>query len=178
MSTNTLVVSIFGGPGAGKSSFAHGLMYELKISNINCELSSEYAKDIFYEESPTKLNNQIYVFGKQLHRIKRILGKVDVIVTDAPLLHSIHYDSSNSGYFKELILEEHHKLNNFNIWLVRKHDYNPNGRFQDETGAKEISNSIQSMLAKNNIELYYCDANRENLKVICDEIIKRIKILS
>ncbi len=179
MSTNsTLIVSIFGGPGAGKSSFAHGLMYELKVTGINCELSSEYAKDIFYEESPTKLDNQIYVFGKQLHRIKRILGKVDVIVTDAPLLHSIHYDSSNSIHFKELVLEEHNKLNNFNIWLERKHDYNPNGRFQDETGAQEISNSIERILTKNNIELYYYDATRENLRIVSEKIIEKIKALS
>ncbi len=172
---STLIVNLFGGPSAGKSFFAHGLMSYLKESSIDCEMASEYAKDIFYEESPTKLDNQIYVFGKQLHRIKRILGKVDVIVTDAPLLHSIHYDTSKSATFKELVLEEHNKLNNLNVWLERKHPYNPNGRFQDESGAREISNSIEKILSKNNIDLCYYDSSRENILVVFDLIKEKIK---
>ncbi len=178
----TLIVNIFGGPGAGKSSFAHGLMYELKISGIDCELASEYAKDIFYEESPIKLDNQIYVFGKQLHRIKRILGKVDVIVTDAPLLHSIHYDTSNSETFQKLVLEEHKKLNNFNIWLIRKHKYNHNGRFQTEDVAEEISKSIYSTLLKYEPELYTFESRHAHIltssDLICEKINKKKIIIN
>jgi len=174
---DTVIVNLFGGPGAGKSAFAHGLMYELKVAGINCELASEYAKDIFYEESPKKLNNQIYVFGKQLQRLKRTVGKVDVIVTDAPLLHSIHYDTSGSPFFKHLILEEHNRFNNLNIFLTRKHGYNPNGRFQDEAGAANISSSIEIMLIENSVMVQRYDATRENLKSVSDLIISQLLIV-
>lgn len=170
----TLIVNLFGGPGAGKSAFAHGLMYELKVLGIDCELASEYAKDIYYEESPKKLDNQVYVFGKQLHRLRRINGKVNVIVTDAPLLHSIHYDANKSEAFKNLILEEHFKFTNLNIFLTRRHDYNQNGRFQDEAGATQISNSIEKILTDNAFDLHYFDATRENLKVIADVIVQKM----
>lgn len=171
---NTIVVNLFGGPGAGKSAFAHGLMYELKVFGINCELASEYAKDIFYEESPTKLDNQIYVFGKQLHRLKRIFGKVDVIVTDAPLLHSIYYDTTKSSFFKNLILEEHRKFNNINIFITRKHGYNPNGRFQDEISATNISVDIENILFENKIFLHKYDSTRESLSAVSLMVIEEI----
>lgn len=168
MEQETLLVNIFGAPGAGKSSFAHGLVYKLKCAAIDCELASEYAKDIFYEESPKKLSNQIYIFGKQLHRITRILGKVKILVTDAPLLHSIHYDARKSDVFKQLVLEEHRALNNLNIFLTRKHAYIQNGRFQNEEGSLVIHNSIQSILEGNDIIYHEIDATADGLDKIFD----------
>ena len=114
----TVVINLIGGPGAGKSTFAHGLMYELKVSGIECEFAAEYAKDVFFEENPKKLDNQIYIFGKQLQRLKRLEGKVDIIVTDAPLLHSIYYDAKNRKTFRSLVLEEFNSFKNLNILLA------------------------------------------------------------
>lgn len=147
----TLVVNIMGGPGVGKSGLAHGLMYELKLSGIECEMTPEYAKDVLFEESPTKLDNQIYIFGKQYHRMKRIVDKVQVIVTDAPLLHSIHYSNNASETFNQLVMEKYESFTNFNVFLTRKHSYNPLGRFQDEKGAEEIHSSIADIIKKYNI---------------------------
>ncbi len=175
---NTLIVSLFGGPGSGKSAFAHGLMYELKVMGVDCELASEYAKDIFYEESPKKLDNQIYVFGKQLHRLKRIVGKVSVIITDAPLLHSIHYDSRKRETFRKLVLEEHNSFINLNIFINRVHPYNQNGRFQDEAGAGTISTSIEQILLDNNIPYLELDATRENLQVAAAETMEKINFVN
>ena len=45
------VINIFGGPGTGKSVTAAKLFAELKIQNKNCELITEYAKELVYDES-------------------------------------------------------------------------------------------------------------------------------
>jgi adenylate kinase family enzyme len=67
----TLVVNLFAGPGSGKSTFCASVFAKLKILGIDSEMSLEYAKDIVWEESYQKLDHQIYIFGKQLHRLQR-----------------------------------------------------------------------------------------------------------
>ena len=132
----TLVVNLFGGPGAGKSALAYGIMWWLKVHDIKCEFVQEYAKGKFYEESHKTLDVQEYVFGKQLLHTTRCLGKVEVIITDAPLIHSIIYDSGKDQDFRRLVKKKHDNLNTLNIFLTRNHPYDPVGRYQDEAGGK------------------------------------------
>ena len=46
-----LVVNLFGAPGAGKSTGAAYIFSKLKMSGINVELVTEFAKDKVWEES-------------------------------------------------------------------------------------------------------------------------------
>lgn len=146
MSKKPLVVNFFAGPGAGKSSCCASLFAALKWRNINCEMALEYAKDLVYDEDLEKLNNQLYVFGKQQHRMYRLSKKVDVIVTDAPLLNSIYYDAGDSPALREVILAEYRKYNNFNIFVKRAKPYDPKGRLQTEEEAKKIDIAIKDIL--------------------------------
>lgn len=66
-----LVVNLFGGPGSGKSTCAAGVFTLLKLSGVNAELVTEYAKDLTWEKRHVTLANQHYIFGKQLQRLKR-----------------------------------------------------------------------------------------------------------
>ncbi len=43
--------------------------------NINCEMALEFAKDKVWEESFKTMDDEIYIFGKQFHKIWRL--KVD-----------------------------------------------------------------------------------------------------
>lgn len=65
-----IVVNFFGGPGAGKSTTSAHLFSLLKMSEINCELVTEFAKDLTWSESVKMLGFQPYVFGEQAWRIR------------------------------------------------------------------------------------------------------------
>lgn len=82
-----LVVNLAGAPGAGKSTGAAYIFSKLKMKGINAELVTEYAKDKVWEEDKAVFDNQVYIFGKQLFRLTRLEGKVDVVITD----RSIYY---------------------------------------------------------------------------------------
>ena len=69
----SLIVNLFGGPSAGKSTLAHGLMNHLKINGIECEYASEYAKDLVfdYPGDISVFKNQIEIYQEQRKRIFR-----------------------------------------------------------------------------------------------------------
>ena len=87
------VINLFGAPGSGKSTGAAYIFSQLKMMNINCELVTEYAKDLTWEKRELSLGCQEYIFGKQSFRMKRCRDKVDVIITDSPIPLGIFYNS-------------------------------------------------------------------------------------
>lgn len=90
-----LVVNLFGAPGAGKSTGAAYVFSQLKAAGINAELVTEFAKDKVWEETKAVFDNQAYIFGKQYFRISRLEGKVDVVITDSPILLSAFYNKND-----------------------------------------------------------------------------------
>lgn len=184
MKKKTLVVNFFAGPGTGKSTFCAGTFAALKWRDVDCEMALEYAKDLTWETSHSegkkkvmnpKLRNQVYVFGKQQHRLFRLNGKVDVIITDSPILHSIVYDVRGKKALQKLILEEHSMYNNLNIFLNRKKKYNSNGRSQTFRQAVELDRKIKHMLDKHSGGYEIIDAVPENIPNIVDMILKRLR---
>lgn len=151
---NTQIINLFGGPGTGKSTIAALVFGELKKKGYEIELVTEYAKDKVWEESYKTLENQIYVFGKQLHRIWRVKNKVNFIITDSPILLSIIYDKEKNDNLKRLVLDVHNNFNNINILIKRDTIYNPNGRFQNEIEAKLIDKQIINLLKNNSIDFH------------------------
>ena len=172
--SDTLLVNLFAGPGTGKSSTMAGVFSELKWRGINCEMAPEFAKEKVWEESVAILGNQIYVFGKQLHTIYRLINKVDVIITDSPLLLSLIYGKNEGEPFKNLVLDVHHRFRSYNIFLKRRKKYNPSGRLQTEEEAIEIDNKIKNLLFDNYINYYILDSGRESILKIADDIVRLI----
>lgn len=144
---STIITNFFAGPGTGKSTTMGGVFYLLKSAGVRCEMATEYAKDKVWEKSTHTLDNQIYVFGKQHHRIWRLLDQVEVVITDSPLLLSLYYGNRESDTFKRLVLEEHNRLNNYNVFLAREKPFDPVGRLQNEAQAKAIDEELKSILA-------------------------------
>ncbi len=143
------VVNFLGGPGTGKSTTAAHVFAELKQRGVNCELVREYAKDVVWEGRLALLDNQIYVFAKQLKMMRDLDGKVDFIITDSPLLLTLIY--CNDPLLHTLALREFNKFDNINIFLQRSKVYNPAGRVQTEDEARLIDTQIENMLNANGI---------------------------
>ena len=168
-----IVVNLFAGPGSGKSTTCAGVFAKLKLAGVNCEMALEYAKDKVWEESNKVLDDQIYVFGKQLHRIFRLKDKVDVVITDSPILLSIIYDKTGNKYFSDLVLNQFNNFDNRNYFIERTTVYNPKGRLQTEDEAKEIDKVLLDLLKDCNIE-YDSVGKSEAVDYIFNEIIKEL----
>ena len=169
----TLVVNLLGGPGSGKSSVRAGVFHDLKFRGIECEESVEYAKDLTWERRQFTIQNQIHIFGEQHHRIWRLLGQVEVILTDSPLLLTPVYDSRKNYTLFKLALEEFHSMWNYVVFLKRCKKYNPNGRNQTEDEAIEVDRNILDFLIDNDIP-YECTTGNPEGK---DYVVKKVLML-
>ncbi len=173
---NTLVVNFLAGPGAGKSTLAAGTFAKLKWEEIECEYVSEFAKDIVWGETTKILDDQIYMFAEQQHRIKRLLGKVEVIVTDAPLINSIlYYNGPHARSFSTLIMDVIKSMNNVNFLLTRKKKYNPHGRMQTEEESKVLDGKVESLLKKYEMSYKKVDGLLETTDLIVNDIKEIIR---
>ena len=168
---HTLVVNFFAGPGTGKSTMMAHCFAELKWRGIDCEMSTEYAKDKVWERSEHILQNQFYVSGKQYHKLRRLNGKVEVILTDSPLLLGLYYGNEEPEEFKGLLVKHFNAFNNLNIFLQRKKSYNPNGRLQTEEQAKAIDEELMTIVNTHCEEIAKISAERESV----DKIVKLIE---
>lgn len=156
-----IVVNLFGGPGCGKSTIAAALFSDLKFTMHSCELVTEYAKDKVWEKSMGTLDNQLYVFAKQHHRLWRVGDQVDTIVTDAPLLMSLYYGEATGAIFRDLVLEAHRSMPSLNIFLGRVKPYVQQGRYQDADGARLIDGKIRTILDLNEISYFFVPGDQE-----------------
>ena len=169
----TLVICLYGGPGCGKSTTAAGIFFDLKSRGINCELVTEFCKDLTWERRYKTFEDQIYIFGKQYHRIHRLMGQVDVIITDSPLLLTPVYDSEKRPTLEKLAVEEHDKMWTYNAFLKRKKAFNPKGRIHGEDHAKEIDTAIIDILMKHEVLFETFDGTTDGK----DAIVKKILML-
>ena len=157
----TLIVNLFSGPSAGKSTGAAYIFTKLKMDYIDAELVTEFAKDKTWERNSMVLSNQFYVFGKQAFRLARVAGQVDVAITDSPLLLSNYYAGNDPvmDNFKKACVDVFNTYDNVNFFLNRVKPYNPNGRSQTEEEADAISVALKQML--NDYNVIYEEVNGE-----------------
>lgn len=170
-----LVVNCFGASGVGKSTNAAGVFYKLKMAGINCELITEFAKDLVWENNLTALQNQLFTSANQIYRQERLEKQVEVIVTDSPiLLGSIYWSDKNSQkyhHFKSLLLEIFNEKNNLNFYLVRKHKYSNVGRVHTEDQSKEVDKKLHKFLDDNKIPYVTVEGTPKGLEEIYETIV-------
>lgn len=169
--TRTLVVNLFGPPGAGKSTTAAGVFSILKLNGLNCELITEYAKELAWEDRlPPKPVDPYYITAKQNHRQWLVDGKVDVMITDSPLPIGIVYSQKSSEYNNH-VLHLFSKYLNKNYFIERTKDYNKVGRHLDENGSNAAGVEIKQLLDENKIpyKTYQCDY--KSIELISNDIL-------
>ena len=149
------VLNIWGGPGTGKSTTAAGLFHHMKSAGIECELIQEYAKDMVWEHRQNILEDQIYIFAKQQRRIFRLRDhNMEWVITDSPIPLGLCYmkqEHANDA-FTQVVMQVFNSYQNYNFYLTRNVEYNPNGRNQKHVSdAQDIDSKLTNMLIQNHI---------------------------
>lgn len=168
-----IVINLISGPCAGKSTTATGIFYELKKRGIECEMALEFAKDKVWEESFKTMDDQIYIFGKQYHKLWRLKDKVDVIITDSPLIISLYYNKDESVYFNDFVVEQYNRFDNRMYFIERNADYQENGRMQTKEEAEAIDRDIKNILDKYNID-HCCVENKYAVRRIVMDVLREL----
>jgi RecA/RadA recombinase len=174
---NTIVINLFGEPGAGKSTAAMDITARLKRKGINAEYVSEFAKDKVYENNGEVFKHQEYLFGKQSFKMGRVRDKVQVMVVDSPLILSIIYNNDEKlGHdFDETVWNMFNSYANRNYLLTRKHTYENEGRFQNEEEALEVRKQIINALDTMNITYNFATSSEIDCEIITNKIAEEIR---
>ena len=169
----TIVVNFFAGSGCGKTSISWDVSAELKwIGGINVEYVAEYVKHQLFEERSAIFKDQDYIFGKQKYSIKRIVdcGKLDVIITDSPILLSAFYNNPIDKDFNKNILNKFNQFNNMNYFLERVKSFNPIGRFQTAEQAKLDDIYLKELLDKFGVSYQIIKGEKASVEIIANQI--------
>ena len=180
---STTIISMYGGPGAGKSTSAAYMYYLLKAAGENTELVREYVKNWAWEGRKIDVYDQIYFLGKQVRHESMLFGKVDWLVTDSPIFMNYYYARLYSTpklaegvkaavlAFYRQTLEDGHK--HHHVLLHRAHAYMSEGRYQTEEQAKEMDKGLEEMLVDLHIpDLVHCDSDEKPLKDLFRKILE------
>lgn len=165
----TLLVNCYAGPGAGKTTCALELTAALKKRGLDVEYVPEYAKELVYSNDLEKLSDQEHVTDTQYERLVQLKGKVDVIITDSPvLLGQVYGKDKISAEYNEKIVEYYRSFNNFNLFIQRGEDYQQTGRLQSREEAVALDEEIKQMLARN--KAFYGKYDQNNVDKIAHNI--------
>ena len=156
----TKVINFYGGPNSGKSTKAAGLYYQMNMAGYSVELNNEFAKECVWEDNVPMLKDQLYMLAHQHRKILRLVGKVDYVITDSPvMLSGIYRELYNGPLYSDLIdklaRECYDKYNNINFMLDRPKFFNQTGRAQNQEQSIDIDNAILEMFKKENLPFFY-----------------------
>lgn len=180
---NTIIVNAFAGPGAGKTTSAWAIAAELKKKDLVVEYVPEYAKELVWEGNfellDQKYEHQMIVYAEQKRRIDRLMGKVDIIVTDAPTVMSVNYIHHEANTleqireYEEMAVADFKNYRTFNYFIERGETYEQAGRIQTLEQAKEIDENIKIFLQEHGI--YFGTYRQQNLDLIADNIERNFR---
>jgi hypothetical protein len=179
-----IVCNLWGGPGSGKSTTAALLFGKLKSRGVRAELVTEYAKDLVWEGRTKTLGSQLYVTGKQSWRQERLVGQVDVIVTDSPIPMGLVYTELVTRGFEAIVQEVYNRYDNLDCLLLRdleSHPYQQYGRSQDLEGARGLDWTIAQLLNqiyRDHLHGYFVPtipAGEELATWLVDQVVERLK---
>lgn len=168
----TKVINFFAGPNAGKTTLALELAAYMKRNEYDCEFIGEEAKDRCYDEDKMGLDDQLMMFANQARRQYRLLGTVDYIITDSPLLLAqVYIPGSHErfkrdmvdyslfmGSFLSLTRDTFNLYNNANFFVRRGNKkYVPHGRKHTEEECLIADEKAKDALFKNNSTYFEID---------------------
>lgn len=175
----TVVINAFGGAGAGKTVACMDVCQQLKKRGYNAEYVSEYCKELVYENSDMLSgtpDNQFEILKEQMKRMDRMIGQVDFIVTDSPILLNSVYNKALTPEYEQMVQELFRDYDNFTFFVARDTShYQTEGRIHTLAESMEKDKQIKQMLHDNDI--YFGTYNHETIDKIVDNASKTFKRL-
>lgn len=171
----TAIINLFGGPGVGKSTAAAVIYAQMKFRGLSCEYIPEFAKELAYTSDLDTLDNQFYVSAIQYHRQYKLIGRVDYIVTDSPVLQGKIYNRQFAG-LDNLLAEIHAKTNSINIFLRRDEDaaFEEDGRVHNYQESVYIDMQTEKMLIEH--EVHYASVQAKDTARLIDIVFNVIGV--
>lgn len=173
-----IVVNLYGGPSAGKSTTRADIFQKLKKAGVNCEEVREYAKKLVWQKRNLSIACQPYLFGKQLHETVTLDGQVDVVITDSPLLLcNVYARLGGTTYpesFFQCVADISAQMDTMDYFLTRNWNYQAEGRRQDEDEATEVSGLIRNLLDEHGIDYQDLAGDESAAEIITNQIIARL----
>lgn len=182
MQVKTHVVNLIGGPGVGKTTMAHLLVYLASAAGLRTAFVPEYVKSWALEGRPFRPYDELYFLGKQARYESIHYGRDELIVTDKPLLMDVMYARKFSPQLAPAIeqsvtslmkmAEEEHGVRHANVILKRIHPYQPHGRYQDEAGAREMDVDMREILREMGMDSIVAEPTEAAFRQLFDRIVR------
>lgn len=182
MERKTVVISAMGGAGVGKTTACFHVACELKKRGYVTEYVPEYSKELVWEENwellDGSLEHQIEILKEQKRRLDRLVGKVDFIVTDAPLLLNSVYlkDCPEKEAHKKYLLSLFNEYNNF-IFVVKRDasKYEQEGRMQTLEESIEKDRAALNLLDESKLVYGVYDQMRlSDIVTNAEKVLKKL----
>jgi len=174
----TKVINIITGSGAGKTTTAAGIFYEMKKQGISCEYVQEWVKQWAWSGRKIVEEDQPTIFENQYKKEALLYGKVDYIITDSPYILSPIYEQFYFGtnHTKEPALNalKEDVANHQFFILNRTKPFKSEGRYETEEQAIKVDLAVKQFLCDNDIEFYEVTKLNQDAKVyeIVYEVMK------
>ena len=155
----TKIINLYGAPSTGKSTAACAIFAELKKLGFSVELVPEFAKELVWNERWKDLRDQFYVTGVQNNRLRNLVGSVDYVITDSPILLGAIYSKRNDYHFDEFerfLIKTYQTYNNLDFVIKKELGYETSGRQIKEAESFEIQQEIEELIKSVNPDAVFC----------------------
>jgi hypothetical protein len=130
------VINVYGAPCSRKTTFSMALFVLLKMHKINCEFISESAKMLTWENRQIPLHDRLYMLGEASLRLSILNGKVDVVVSEGPVLTNLLYSKPLNEDIVKVHLQKYKEFDNIDFFLHRIDPLGVEGR--NETSEEQV----------------------------------------
>ena len=165
----TKIINIIGAPSSGKTLTAALLFAKMKIKSKSVEYVPEFVKKLVWEEDFDSINNQYYICQQQYKLLKSINGKVEYIITDGALLHTLLYNEYNVNNVSDIkktekrALELMNEFENIYIYIERNENYKyeESGRYHSEKEAQILDSMLKEIIKNLKLDCIFVKSYNE-----------------
>ena len=173
-----LRINLIGGPCVGKSTTAHGIMYDLGCRGLDAEHITDVGRMLYvmHRCGSSRLLQRNYI-NAWIDWEQRALERGFLVVNESPIYLNAFYlyrsppdDTVGGPTPAEFMQKAKDIAQHFpekNIYISRAFEYNDFGRFQDEAGAREIDADLLQWLTNHGVPFEVMDHGSARKAAAC-----------